>query len=230
MLAKVLDGGIDPTCIEQAARAVNEELIPQFVAHPGAEQAFWMVEPRNGHVLAVTMWSGPDAVAECAAADGAERAAVAERIGLRVRAVTVLPVLGIHLADQSAGGPSVVWGRVTWVEGVRPERRAATEALHDQIVLDQGRSDGFRASFWIGDVDRGEGFALSLWATPADLHGGALASRRRRRRVTRALGCRVGAVHQYRALGVTARAPEHGRIPPAVAGLAAGPPTQALRG
>jgi hypothetical protein len=214
MLAKVVDGGIDPGRIDQAERAVTEELIPLFDAHAGAGPGFWLVEPQNGHVLAITLWSGAEALAEAAAADGAERAAVAERIGLRVRAVTALTVLGSHVGDPDGDPSTTPWARVTWVEGIRVERRADLPALHDGIVADQGRSEGFRSSFWIGDTDRGEGFALSLWAAPADLHSGAIASRRRRRQVTRTLGCRIGAVHQYRALGITSGSSRQQRCRP----------------
>lgn len=206
MLAKLLTGSIDPRRLDTAIEAVGQRLVPGFVGRDGALHGYWMADRATGQVVTLTLWRDRGSADRAVHAEGAERAVIAEAVGLRVHAVQVLPVLAAHTAAPPAGSPVIRWVRITWVDGVMAPSRDRTSALHDSIVEDQSADSGFCASYWIGDEAAGEGCAVSFWEHRADLTMGAAASRRRRRRVERALHCRVGVVHQYQALGVT---PQH---------------------
>jgi hypothetical protein len=223
MLAKLVDASIDPDRLEVASRAVDEELVPRFLAHDGALLGYWMADPASGHVLAITMWRDDAALREAAATDGAERASVAARIGLVVHAVHALPLLAAqHPAISTLEQSHSLWVRVTWVEGVPSSTRAQLPQLYQQIVDDQSDSAGFCGSYWIGDEHSGEGCALSVWRQPDDLHSGAGASRRRQRHVSRELGCRISEVRHYRTFGTAVGPTIEAMDPSAVATAASG--------
>lgn len=227
MLAKLVHARIDPALVPLAARAVAQELAPAFVAHPGARLGCWMANRANGHVLAMTVWADESSLHAEQATDGAERAQVAERIGLEVHAIEVLEVIAVHdlepvdhtprdhaanddaadddAADDDVAGLANRWARVTWVEGLSPSALDHVDELHAEITPSQTRSGGFCASYWLADHETGDGLALSTWASAQQLHDGEPDSRRRRRAVERALGCHVAMVGEYRALGVTVR-------------------------
>lgn len=201
MLAKLVHGHIDPTRLGDASAAVESDLAPAFVAHPGARQGYWMANRASGHVLVVTGWSDRDAMEAEQAADGRERAAVAERLGLRIHAIGTMDVVASH---EVAPTPDTVvhWVRATWVEGVDPSATQALGELHDQSVSDKAAGDGFCASYWLADRLNGDGLALSMWSTPEHLHRSEAGSRRRRRAVERTLGCHLALVGSYEAIGV----------------------------
>jgi hypothetical protein len=216
MLAKLVHARIDPALVPVAARAVEQELAPAFVAHPGARLGCWMANRTNGHVLAMTVWSDESSLHAEQAADGAERAQVAERIGLELHAIEVLEVIAVHDlehvdhtahddADDEVAGLANRWARVTWVEGLSPSALDRVDELHAEITPSQTRSDGFCASYWLADRWTGDGLALSTWASATQLRDGEPDSRRRRRIVERTLGCHVAMVGEYEALGVTLR-------------------------
>jgi hypothetical protein len=209
MLAKLVHARIRPELVHTAARAVEHELAPAFVAHRGARLGCWMANRSNGHVLAMTIWADESSLHAEQAADGAERAQVAERIGLELHAVETLEVVAAHdlRATDDGDGSALAsrWARVTWVEGLAPSALDHVEELHAQIAPDQSASDGFCASYWLADHDTGDGLALSTWASRTQLRDGEPDSRRRRRAVERALGCHVAMVGEYEALRVTVR-------------------------
>jgi hypothetical protein len=211
MLAKLVHARIRPERLDLAARAVEDELAPAFAAHPGARLGCWMANRTNGHVLAMTLWADESCAHAEQAVDGAERARVAERIGLELHAVEALEVVAAHDLDADLGVGQVAarWARVTWVEGVQPSALDHLPELHASITPDQEASDGFCASYWLADHHTGDGMALSTWASATQLRDGEPDSRRRRRAVERTLGCHVAMVGEYQALGVTVRpAPE----------------------
>jgi hypothetical protein len=74
--------------------------------------------------------------------------------------------------------------------------------LHEQSVRDKAAGEGFCASYWMADRERGDGLALSMWSAPEHLQGSEPGSGRRRRRVERALGCHLAMIGTYRAIGV----------------------------
>jgi hypothetical protein len=100
MLAKLIHARIRPERLELAARAVEDELAPAFAAHPGARLGCWMANRPNGHVLAMTLWADDASLHAEQATDGAERARVAERIGLELHAVETLEVIAAHDLDE----------------------------------------------------------------------------------------------------------------------------------
>jgi hypothetical protein len=210
MLAKLVEARIDPGRLVVASEVVGDELIPNFLAHEGAVRGYWMGDLVTGQLLAITMWRDAESLRDAASADGARLAALIGRTGLRLRAVQTLPVLASHVPAGPEREPADArWARVTWVEGVAPEMRIRLPELYQDMVEDQAGTTGFRGSHWIGDELSGEGCALSVWERPADLAHGAGASRRRRRHVARALGCRIGVVRHYRTFGiVSATTPE----------------------
>lgn len=215
MLAKLVHGHIDPNRLGAANAAVESDLAPAFAAHPGARQGYWMANPASGHVLVVTGWSDRDAMEAEQAADGRERARAAERLGLRIHAVETMDVVAAHEVDPS---PDTVvhWVRATWVEGVDATASRLLGELHEQSVRDKAAGEGFCASYWLADRERGDGLALSMWSTPEHLQGSEHGSRRRRRRVERALGCHLAMIGTYRAIGVVVDAQHDGVHTPQV--------------
>ncbi len=202
MLAKVVDATIDPARIDAAVAAVRDELIPNHLAHEGALQGYWAADARTGHAMVVTMWRDADSLEGAAASDGAARAEVGDRVGLRVHSVLALPVLAAsHVTDLTDGGLDPAWIRVTRVDGVAPTMRDLVPQRYGSTLADQSANAGFYGSYWLGDERSPEGCAISLWGHTADLAAGAVASRRRRRRLQRTMGIRLRSVHEYRVVG-----------------------------
>lgn len=198
MLAKLVSGTMDPRRAEQLTEAVESQLVPTFLAHDGADRGYWMLDPISGRMLAITMWDDLVAVRGAAASDGVQRASLADLLALRALSFQTLPVLAARSVPVIAGdGPQCRSARVTWVEGVPASRRTDLEALYRETVSDQADSSGFCGSYWFGEEESGEGCAVSMWERPADLAGGTSASRRRQRRLSKALGCRISDVHEY---------------------------------
>jgi hypothetical protein len=203
MFAKLITANIEPRSVDDAARAVEEELLPAFLAHPGARHGYWMADRTSGEVLAVTCWSDLASLKKVRAKDGAERAQIAERIGLRIRAIVTLEVLASRhsdIVDKSV----TRCARATWVRGVSPDLRADLPAIYREIVSAQVRSRGFCASYWLGDHERGNGLALSVWTGLPELRESDSDSKRRRRWFEQTVGCEIDRVREYEAIGVTA--------------------------
>jgi hypothetical protein len=203
MLAKLVLADIDPRRVDDAARAVEQELIPFFVAHPGARRGYWMANRTTGHMLVMTGWSDADSLEAASAADGTQRTRVAERLGIRIRAIQTLDVLAFQDTDD-ADKPVIRWARATWVEGVSPDLDASVQAMHRELLPAQTRARGFCASYWLADRRTGNGLALSLWNGPTELRDDETDSKRRRRRFEQAVGRKIYRVREYEALGVTA--------------------------
>ncbi len=201
MRAKVIHATMDPRRIPMAAEAVRSELGPQFLSHPGARHGYWMADRSTGHLLAVTIWDSDEHLQASAAIDGEQRAVVAGRIGMRVLAVQNLEVFGAQEEPMSSQ-PQLRWARATWVDGLVPDVRGQLSGLYHEAVPDQARSRGFCASYWLGDLSTRSGLGLSFWEGPAELTDSEMRSRRRRGRFEELLGCTIGAVAEYEALGV----------------------------
>lgn len=205
MFAKVVQAHIDPTHIDTAARAVEEELIPLFMEHRGALQGYWMANRVSGQVLALTCWSDLDSLDASRASDGEERALIAERLGLHIRVIRTLDVLGVYEHDV-VHTPVLRWVRATWVEGLAPVLEASLRDLHHDVVRVEARSAGFCGSYWLADRATGNGLELSLWSDLAELRDNEHESKRRRKWFERTVGCRTDLVAEYEALGVVAPA------------------------
>ena len=216
MRAMVVHATTDPARLSALPEVVRSELGPQFLSHPGARHGYWMADRATGHLLAITVWDGDELMQAAAAIDGAQRAQIAERNGLRILSVHELDVIGAHETAMSAD-PHLRWVRATWVDGLVPGLHGILPQLYREAVPDQARSRGFCASYWLADLATGSGLGLSMWEGPAELSDSALNSRRRRRRFEDLLGCKVNAVAEYQALGVAQRPP--GPAPAVVAGL-----------
>ncbi|CAN5535621.1 hypothetical protein BH10ACT3_BH10ACT3_19170 [soil metagenome] len=199
MLAKLVSAHIDPESICSATDAVADELVPAVLAHPGALKAFWMVHPTSGRVLAMTSWSDAASLLAGQAADGSERAQIAERIGLRVETVQTLEIVAAH--EPPADDLDNLWVRATCFEGIAADRIDHLREVYDQTLSDQLRAGGFRGSYWLADREARHGLALSFWSESTDLSRGELNSRRRRHQVERTLGCTVNLIAEYRAIG-----------------------------
>ena len=214
MRAKVIHATIDPRRLPVAAEAVRLELGPQLLSHRGARRGYWMADRSTGHVLAVTLWDSDERLVDAAVVDGIERAAVAERIGLRVLSIHSLEVMGAHEGPMTSE-PRLHWVRATWVDGLHPDVHGQLPQIFREAVPDQARSRGFCASYWLVDVATGSGLGLSMWEGPAELSASAQHSRRRRRRFEELLGCIVAAVAEYEAIDVVQH--DHRPLPAAVA-------------
>lgn len=204
MLAKVIHGTIDPAHVDDAAVAVREEFIPNFSASDGALDGYWMADRWTGQVLVVTTWADGDALEAARERDGAERARVADRIGLCVHSIQTMVVVA-H-GELIGVRPEWTWARATWISG-RPASATDLSAGYRQTFPDQARSPGFKGSYWLADESIRTGVALSFWDGPDSLAGSAFGSRRRRRRLQRDVGFSLERIHHYQGIGVTAVRP-----------------------
>jgi hypothetical protein len=218
MEATLIHAVADPRLLGEAIRSVRDELVPGFLANPGARHGYWMAHRSSGRLLILNVWDSAACMASAAAAEAARRKVAAERVGIRAMAVHHMQVLGAHeeALDQS---PRIRWVRVTWVGDLQPDRRRAVSPLYREAVPDQARARGFCASYWLADRSLGFGLGLSCWEGPAEIRDGEGASRQRRRRMEALLGCRVTGVQEYEALGVATTA-TGGRPTPATASAA----------
>ena len=203
MLAKLVDAAIDPARLDVAVDAVAEELIPAFLECDDAVQGVWAADTDSGRVLTMTLWDDAASLRRAAPAEGAMRATVGDRVGLRLHSVQTLPVLACSGAtDLARHQTEPAWLRVTWVDGLSPAMREQVPERFGSALADQSATVGFRGSYWLGDEHTSEGCAVSMWGAAADLLAGAHASRRRRRRLSRTMGFHVTSVREYRILGV----------------------------
>jgi heme-degrading monooxygenase HmoA len=200
-VAKLIRGTIDPDAVDTAAAAVMQELAPRFLELPGARQGYWMADRASGNVLIVTTWSDEAAMQMASAADGRQRARIAERVGLHTRAVHSLEAIASH-HDDPIGIPVFRWARATWVEGLSPQLAAQVPARRPAVVADQARSPGYRGSHWLARTATGDGLALSFWDTEQDVRASAGGSRRRRRGLEREFRFRVDRVEHFEGIGV----------------------------
>lgn len=206
MLAKLMAGVMDPARCDRLSAAVEQQLVPRFLEHDGADSGYWMMDRSSGRVIAITLWDDPDSMRHAAAVDGSERSVIADQLGLRAQSIQTLPVLAAKVVPVIAGDAPVCRSvRVTWVEGVAASQRGHLAGLYQQTVDDQAESQGFCGSYWLGEEESGEGCAVSLWERSADLAVGTAASRRRQRRLAKALGCRISRVHEYEVVAVADR-------------------------
>jgi hypothetical protein len=205
MLAKLVQANIDPRRVDDAARAVTDELIPLFVAHPGARQGYWMANRTTGQVLVMTCWSDLDSLEASRAADGKERTGVAERLGLRIHAIHTVDVLGFH--ENAVVDKAVLrWARATWVDALSLDLDASLRAMHQEVVPAEARSHGFCASYWLANYETGSGLGLSLWSDLAGLRDNEPDSKRRRKWFEQTVGRKIDLVGEYEAIGVVAPA------------------------
>jgi hypothetical protein len=203
MLAEVVRASINPWCVEDAGRAVEEDAVPDFLAARGAVQGHWMANRSTGDVLVVTTWTDEESLRDGFRADRFGRSGVAERIGLRIRSTCTMDVIGSHECAVS-DRPVIRWARATWAQGVFPGGDGRLEALYREVVPDQARSRGFGGSAWMADLRSGAALAVSLWDGPADLAGGRSASARRGSHLEALLRCRIESIEELEALGVAA--------------------------
>ncbi len=211
MLAKVVHGTIDAHRLDDAARAVRDELVPGFTAQLGARSGYWMADRLSGQVLIVTAWRDADALDAARGHDGADRARIAERIGLCVHAIETMTVVGRGAEhDDVEVGPVWRWVRATWISGSTQHAEALDE-IHRATLPFQARDAGFRGSFWLADASIRSGVALSFWDGPDALTGSEHTSRARRRRLQRRFGFTVERIHSYEGIGVAALAQATGR-------------------
>jgi heme-degrading monooxygenase HmoA len=178
-----------------------EDLAPRFLALPGARQGYWMADRASGNVLIVTMWSDEGAMHAASAADGSQRARIAEQVGLDIRAVHSLEVIASHHEDPT-GIPVFRWVRATWVEGLSPRLATWMPERYPAVVADQTRSPGYRGSHWLARAETGDGLALSFWDTEQDVRASAGGSRRRRKGLERDFRFRVDLVDRFEGIGV----------------------------
>jgi hypothetical protein len=203
MEATLIHGIVDPRRLPEAVQSFRAELLPGFLGNPGARHGYWMADRTTGRLLILNVWEDSECMAAAAAVEGAHRATVNERVGVRTMAVQHMEVLGAHeeTLDQSA---DIGWIRATWVSGLRPDRRRAVSPLYREVVPDQARSRGFCASYWLADPSVGVGLGLSCWEGPAEVREGEASSRRRRRRMEAVLGCSVVGLDEFEAVAVAA--------------------------
>jgi heme-degrading monooxygenase HmoA len=205
-VAKVVQGTIEPSAVEVAAAAVTWHLALAFSATPGARQGYWMADRSTGKVLITTIWSDRQTMQVASTLDGARRARIAEAVGLRIGSIDSLDVI-----SSRHGGPTATperrWARATWVEGLSPRMTMELPARHPAVAEEQAGSKGFRGSHWLARASTGDGLALSFWESEDDLHTAEGESRKRRRRLERDFGFRVGRVDRFEAIEVISEIP-----------------------
>jgi heme-degrading monooxygenase HmoA len=200
-IAKLVRGTIEPSAVDTAASAVMQELAPRFLALPGARQGYWMADRVTGSVLIVTIWSDDESMQAASATDGRQRAGIAERVELNIRAVHSLEVIASH-HDDPIGIPVFRWARATWVEGLSPQLATQVPTRRPAVVLDQARSPGYRGSHWLARGATGDGLALSFWDTERDVRASVGGRQKRRKGLEREFRFRVDRVEHFEGIGV----------------------------
>ena len=202
MWARLVEGEMDPSRIDVAARAVKYDLIPHFEAQPSARRGFWMANRTSGEVLVVTIWSDQSSLDAAGSADGANGANVVERTGLSIRVVQTMEVLTATDPDLTVA--PVRWARAMWIGGVATDRGRDLATMRATVLTDQRRSSGFCGGYWFGDATTGAGLVLSLRDGPVELRGSERNRDRRRRRPEDTLDWTISRMSAYESLGVAA--------------------------
>ncbi|MFN7150160.1 MAG: cyclic nucleotide-binding domain-containing protein [Microthrixaceae bacterium] len=201
MRATLVHASVDPERIPETARAVEAELVPGFLGHPGSRHSYWMAHRRSGRLLVLTVWDTQDHMDAAAASEAARRAIVGERCGVRIMGAHTMEVVGAH-EEPIDRAPNVRWVRTTWVSGLGLLQRGGLPALYREAVPDQLRTRGFCASYWLVDSAVGAALGLSFWEGPTEIRDSARSGAHRRRRFEAVLGCTVEGVREYEAIGV----------------------------
>jgi hypothetical protein len=201
MRATLVHASIDPERIPETARAVETELVPGFLAHPGSRHAYWMAHRRSGRLLVLTVWDSLAHLDAATAEEAERRAVVGDRCGVRIMGVHTMEVVGAH-EEPIDRAPEVRWVRATWVRGLGRHQQGELPALYREAVPDQLRTRGFCASYWLADTTVGAALGLSFWEGPTEIRDSTRSGARRRRRLEAVLGCTVEGVCEYEAIGV----------------------------
>jgi heme-degrading monooxygenase HmoA len=193
----------DPARTEEAIDLVRRHLVPEFVGSDGSQQGYWMLDRTTGTGLVVRCWRDLAALEAGRSGDGAARTTVIERLDAMLCETGTYEVHGLRGASAPIDGGHA-WSRVTFVEGVDPVALLEGHDLYERTYEQVADQPGFLSLCWLVDPDTGNGMSISTWRTDEDLRASGPHGRRLRRRVARALGCRVEDVVDVETIG-TAR-------------------------
>ncbi|HZT65885.1 MAG TPA: hypothetical protein VFA11_08855 [Acidimicrobiales bacterium] len=199
MLARLVVGRMDPQHIDCRSWVITDELVPGFVASSEPERmGLWMVDRRSGRALELTCWPDHETLDRARVEDAADRARLAELLGLQISASITAEVIGQRRPVGPEDGRAPRWARTTWVSGLTRDHHDLLRALHAQVkALD---SPGFLGGCWVADYASGNGMGLSLWADAASMCASGFAVRGFRRHFRRTVPCTIGTVEEYQVI------------------------------
>ncbi len=203
---------LQPHHVAEALHLVRDEVVPHLLVQPGVVKGSWSVGRSGGEILAVTCWDDLESLGEATSRMGRVRAGVLDRVGGTLVDTEVLTVHGLAHDALTVGGEHL-HSRITWVEGLPGDVEADAESLFQTSLARKQGAPGFAAVCWLSSASTGNGLGITSWRTRAALDADARASRRLRREVTRAFGCRVEAVATYESFVATV-APRTSPSPP----------------
>lgn len=193
----------DPKLVGRATDLVKTHLVPGFMAQPGSQYGYWMVDRMTGHAIVVTCWDSREAIENSRAELGATRAMVIDELDALLTQTGMYAVHGctgdgVPISDQLA------WSRITFVEGLPSDVDDPDHVLFRTALRRYQDCAGFLSYCWLVDAPSGNGLAISTWDTKAACRASEPASHRTRRQVEQAFRCRIDGVEEVETIAVAA--------------------------
>lgn len=191
----------DRRLADRAIDLVKTHLVPAFVAQPGSRYGYWMVDRTTGHAVVVTCWDGREAIEDSRADLGAGRAMVIDELDALV---TETGTYAVH-ACAGDGVPisgQLAWSRITFVEGLASDADDPDQVLFRSALRRYEDCTGFLSMCWLVDAASSNGLAIVTWDTKASRTASESVSRRTRRQVEHAFGCRIHGAEEVETIAV----------------------------
>ena len=188
---------------DRAIDLVKTHLVPAFVAQPGSRYGYWKVDRRTGHAIVVTCWDDRDPIEDSRAELGAVRAMVIDELDALL---TETGIYGVH-ACAGDGVPisgQLAWSRITFVEGLASDADDPDQVLFRSALRRYEDCTGFLSMCWLVDSASSNGLAIVTWDTKASRTASESVSRRTRRQVEHAFGCRIHGAEDVETIAVAA--------------------------
>lgn len=192
---------VDPSRVDEAIDLTRAHLVPGFVAQPGARHGYWMVDRITGHAVVVTCWASREAIDASRTALGAVRAMVIDELD------AVLMETGVYAVHGCASTAAPIhersaWSRITFVEGLGADVDDPDHVLFRTARRRYEDHEGFLSLCWLVDAGSGNGVGIVSWDTQDACHASEHLSRRTRREVEVAFGCRIDGVEVVQTIAV----------------------------
>lgn len=195
----------DRQLVDQAIDLVKTQLVPGFMVQPGSRYGYWMVDRMTGHAVVVTCWDSREAIENSRAELGAVRATVIDELDALLTETGVYAVHGCA-GDGAPISGQMAWSRITFVEGLPSDVDDPDHVLFRSALRRYADRAGFLSMCWLVDAPSGNGLGIITWDTKAACTASEPASRRTRRQVEQAFGCRIDGVEEVETIAVAAPA------------------------
>lgn len=203
MFARVTRMHMDPTRVDDAAALVRSDLVPLFEGLDGACHGWWMADVDKGDILAVTCWEDIGWWEASHAEVGRARTAIVEELDALPVNAENNEVYGVE-HHETLHPRRDTWSRVIWAEGLNHAARGLAGGLFENTASAHREKPGFLSACWLADLDTGNGLAITTWDTADAIAADEHDSKKRRRQVSKALGCTIEGIQVYRTVGTSA--------------------------